>query len=256
MRTTLVSLLLLALGFSPAIATPPQLSTGDPDSTIVERVRALPLREADEVVWLARCLYSETAREDEQRLVAWVVRNRVETGFRGETYRDAVLNPAQFSAFNRPSPRRTYILNLSLDSPSRSWKQALEVAYEVYAAPDEDRPFPITTRHFYSPVSMSRGGAPDWTRDHRPIPAERLGVDSSRFRFYDGIDRNEDRLAARGDGPGNDRPVARRSDDSDGSGASALRKLRDMRKKMREKMNDTQIQRPRRPAVDRPDLED
>jgi hypothetical protein len=223
------------------------------EPTVTERVRELPLREADEVLWLARCLYSETQKPREQRLVAWVVRNRVETEFRGKTYREVVLNPAQFSAFNRPSPRRRYILNLDLESPSAAWKQALDIAYEVYAADPDDRPFPITTRHFYSPISMSTGSPPHWTRDHEPIPASRLGIDSARFQFYDGIDRSEDQLAARVDrrsiGPAVEAREARNS------GTSALRTLRRLRKKMRDRMNDVQIRRPKRPSVDRPEME-
>lgn len=220
---------------------------------VTERVRELPLREADEVLWLARCLYSETQKPREQRLVAWVVRNRVETEFRGKTYREVVLNPAQFSAFNRPSPRRRYILNLDLESPSAAWKQALDVAYEVYTAEPDERPFPITTRHFYSPISMSTGRPPHWTRNHDPIPAQRLGIDSTRFRFYDGIDRSEDQLAARVDRPSNGTADASR--ETRRSGTSALRKLQRLRESMRDKMNDVQIRRPRRPSVDRPEME-
>lgn len=227
----------------------------DPEGSVTERIREMPLREADEVLWLARCIYSETSRPHEQRLVAWVVRNRVETGFRGTTYREAVLNPAQFSAFNRPSPRRRYILNLGLDSPSRAWKRALEIAYEVYTGSPDDRPFPITTRHFYSPVSMSPDRPPAWTRNHTPIPARELGVDSARFRFYDGIDRSADQLAARrtassirssGDGPV----------DGPSEGENGLRRLRRLRERMRDRMNDVDIRRPRRPDVERPSLQE
>ncbi len=55
-------------------------------------------------LWLARAIYSETKLPHEQELVAWVVRNRVETAYRGRrTYRAVVLDPYQFSAFQ---PRR------------------------------------------------------------------------------------------------------------------------------------------------------
>lgn len=47
----------------------------------------------DEILWLARTIFSETKRPHEQELVAWVVRNRVETGYRGNaTYEAAVLD--------------------------------------------------------------------------------------------------------------------------------------------------------------------
>ena len=36
----------------------------------IEQIRDLPPRAIDEVVWLARCIYSESNRSHEQRLVA------------------------------------------------------------------------------------------------------------------------------------------------------------------------------------------
>src|SRR5690606_33922553 len=95
--------------------------------------------EADEILWLARCIYSESDRAHEQRLVAWVVRNRVETRFRGDTYRDVVLEERQFSAFNEPTPRRARILALTHDSRQPAWRSALEIAREVYHAPPSAR---------------------------------------------------------------------------------------------------------------------
>ncbi len=48
----------------------------------VRRLPVLPPQELkkidNETLWLARCIYSETKRPEEQELVAWVVRNRVE----------------------------------------------------------------------------------------------------------------------------------------------------------------------------------
>ncbi|WP_243663594.1 cell wall hydrolase [Rhodothermus marinus] len=67
-----------------------------------------------ETLWLARVIYSETKRPEEMELVAWVVRNRVETRFRGKaTYRDVVLDPFQFSAFIPYNPRRQYYMRLT-----------------------------------------------------------------------------------------------------------------------------------------------
>ncbi|GIV61322.1 MAG: hypothetical protein KatS3mg044_0188 [Rhodothermaceae bacterium] len=167
---------------------------GAPPDDVYERLRRLSPREMDEVVWLARCIYSESDRPDEQRLVAWVVRNRVETGFRGTTYRDVVLEPRQFSAFNEPTPRRAYLLSLDPFTDHPAWQRALEIALEVYQAPAEQRPFPITVRHFYSPVSMPTEAPPPWARAARPLDLARLGVDPERFRFYDGIDETADAL--------------------------------------------------------------
>lgn len=150
-------------------------------------LRQLPPFEADEVLWLARCLLSEADRAEEQRLVAWVVRNRVETRYRGSTYREVILEPYQFSAFNTPSPRRDEILRLTPYSTSAwGWQTAVEIALEVYQAPETARPFPVTVRHFYSPISMPEHRAPQWAQGRTPLSLP--GIDSFRFQFFDDID--------------------------------------------------------------------
>ena len=149
--------------------------------------RLLPM-EQDEVLWLGRCIYSESNRAYEQELVAWVVRNRVETRYRGNNYREVVLEAKQFSAFNQPSTRRSHILSLNHKSISTSWLQTLGIALEVYEAPDDARPFSITTRHFYSPISMKGTTEPEWAENATPLSSEILDVDPNRFLFYDDVD--------------------------------------------------------------------
>src|SRR5690554_7258256 len=133
MPTVLLLLLLLSL----FAAAPPADSS---HAASGERLSASAF-EADEILWLARCIYSESNRPEEQRLVAWVVRNRVETRYRGDTYREVVLEPRQFSAFNRPTPRRDLILSLTPRSTVPGWQQALRIALEVFQAPPSARPF-------------------------------------------------------------------------------------------------------------------
>jgi len=141
----------------------------------------------DDVLWLARCIYSETKRPDEQELVAWVVRNRVETAYRGgRTYREVVLDPWQFSAFNQNSPKRRHYSNLDLDSRARGWQTAIAIAQDVIQAPAYERPFPVRTRHFYSERSMVGRSQPDWAVGRRPVALDRP-VDPRRFRFYSEI---------------------------------------------------------------------
>ena len=146
----------------------------------------------DEVLWLSRAVYSESDRADEQELVAWVIRNRVETGYRGDSYREVVLEPMQFSAFNTPSERRDYILGLDQHDVVPSWMQAVEVSLDVYSARPVDRPFAIDTRHFYSPVSMVGRSEPTWASSGTPLSSPALGVDPDRFRFFSGIDQGMD----------------------------------------------------------------
>ncbi len=140
----------------------------------------------DEVLWLARVIYSETKRPDEQELVAWVVRNRVETGYRGkQSYRDVVLDPFQFSAFNGGS-KRSYYSTLTWNSAAPGFQRAIRIAEEVAQAPDSLRPFSETTRHFFSRRSMVGGRTPSWARGLKPVSLDRP-VEPDRFRFYDRV---------------------------------------------------------------------
>lgn len=141
----------------------------------------------EDVLWLARVIYSETKRPDEQELVAWVVRNRVETGYRGaNTYREAVLDPWQFSAFNLNSPKRRHYSRLGFDSRASGWQTALYIAYDVLNSPAYERPFPVETRHFYSEQSMRGRTSPNWANGQRPVSLDRQ-IDPKRFRFYSEI---------------------------------------------------------------------
>ena len=141
----------------------------------------------EEILWLARCIYSETKRPLEQELVAWVVRNRVESGYRGRrTYRGAVLDPWQFSAFNPSSPKRDYLMSLDETSRAPGFQEAIRIARWVVLADAEERPFSRRTRHFYSERSMLDGTTPEWAVDVRPVSLDRQ-VDPRRFRFYDQV---------------------------------------------------------------------
>lgn len=138
-------------------------------------------------LWLARAIYSETKLPHEQELVAWVVRNRVETSYRGNrTYREAVLDPYQFSAFNPGASKRSLYMKLEPTTPLPQWRQALWVARYVRHAEPAYRPFSIETRHFYSERSMQDRTAPYWADGSRFVPPERdrYAVDERRFRFF------------------------------------------------------------------------
>jgi hypothetical protein len=143
---------------------------------------------SDDVLWLARCIYSETKRAEEQELVAWVVRNRVETEYRGQdTYRAVVLDPYQFSAFNPGSRKRRLFMSLTPASTAQGWQSALHVAHEVYHTATRERPFPAETRHFYSEQSMRGRMRPVWADGETPVQAAGFTIDPRRFRFYTDI---------------------------------------------------------------------
>lgn len=166
----------------------PANATALPEDDLAARLRRLTPMQMDEVLWLGRCIYSESDRPHEQRLVAWVVRNRVETRYRGGTYREVVLETKQFSAFNSHTPRRAHILSLDLDSPNKAWRTALDIALDVYQADGSKRPFSVATRHFYSPVSMVGRSKPTWAEGVTALSSRALGVDPHRFQFFEQID--------------------------------------------------------------------
>lgn len=141
----------------------------------------------EDVLWLARVIYSETKRPHEQELVAWVVRNRMETGYRGNTtYRDAILDPYQFSAFNPNSRKRAHYTSLTWNDDEAGFARAVAIAARVATAAESERPFSKTTRHFYSRRSMRGGAAPNWAHNRRPVTLDRH-VEPDRFRFYDRV---------------------------------------------------------------------
>ncbi len=154
------------------------------------KVKPLPPERIDpETLWLARCMYSETKRPEEQELVGWVVRNRVETAYRGKvSYRDVVLDDYQFSAFNPNSRKRRYYSNLQLNSQAPGWKNTLYLAYYVRHADPTFRPFSTKTRHFYSERSMRGRNHPEWAVGEQPVlPTRPHQLDERRFRFYAGV---------------------------------------------------------------------
>jgi hypothetical protein len=165
----------------------------EPRPDLIKDAQRLPILPPDaidsETLWLARCIYSETKRPHEQALVAWVVRNRVETGYRGKrTYKESVLDPYQFSAFNRGSSKRRHYTSLDAASRVPGWQTALSIAHFVRHAEASERPFSTKTRHFYSERSMRGGRTPHWARGEQPVDLDEVvHVDERRFRFYDGV---------------------------------------------------------------------
>lgn len=140
-------------------------------------------------LWLARAIYSETKQAHEQELVAWVIRNRVQTEYRGSsTYREVVLDPYQFSAFNPGSARRSFFKQLTPESQFSGWQQALWIAHYVRRADSVYRPFPLRTRHFYSERSMKGRQSPYWADRSRFVaPGWSYVLDERRFRFYEQV---------------------------------------------------------------------
>ena len=156
------------------------------DNAKKEAPKTNPFEER-EILWLARGVYSETKNEEEMRLIAWVIRNRVETKYRGTTYQEVLSSEKQFSGLHVSSPE--YKNNLSLgysDTKNKNWRMALAVAKEVYTADESVRPFPKTVRHFYSPALID--AVPEWARKESHYQnIAYLETQKPNFVFYDAI---------------------------------------------------------------------
>lgn len=142
-----------------------------------------------ETLWLARAIFSETKRPEEQLLVAWVIRNRVESGYRGrKTYRTVVLDPYQFSAFRTDTAQRAFYSGLNANSDMPGWETALRIAFDVRHLDVKYRPFSELTRHFYSARSMKSKRGPAWANGQASVDVNRFSrIDESRFKFFAGI---------------------------------------------------------------------
>lgn len=160
-----------------------------PEQTSQSEEAVFPAKVDESTLWLARAIYSETKLPHEQELVAWVIRNRVTTSYRGKsTYREVILDPYQFSAFNPASSKRSFFTSLEPETELAGWQQALWIAHYVRHADAVYRPFSIQTRHFYSERSMPQQRMPYWADGSQYVsPGWNYTVDKHRFRFYEQI---------------------------------------------------------------------
>ncbi|MDP3989329.1 MAG: cell wall hydrolase [bacterium] len=140
--------------------------------------------DAREIVWLARILYSETKDDREMNDIAWVVRNRVETQFRGTSYEEVATSRNQFSGLNSYDKNYEHNISRTYESGGIAWKHALAVAAEVFYATEDERPFPVTVRHFYSPVAIN---APHWAHTGNRVSEMSDVRGNVRFAFYSGV---------------------------------------------------------------------
>lgn len=136
-----------------------------------------------EVLWFARAIYSETKIASEQALVAWVIRNRVESERYPDTYKEVVLQANQFSGFSIRDAQYHVNTTMTFEDSSPSWDSAVAIAQAVYTAPAALRPLSADVMHFYSPISVVN--TPSWAQgreaDHVVRDTKTNGI---RFAFY------------------------------------------------------------------------
>lgn len=140
----------------------------------------------DEILWFARAIYSETKRYDEQVLVAWVIRNRVDSQYRGDDYESVVRSRSQFSGLGPDDLNYHYNISKGEHSTNESWINAVQVAKSVYDAPSALRPFSEDVMHFYSPISVRT--TPSWAEGKEPVITVKDTKNGGiRFAFFEGV---------------------------------------------------------------------
>jgi hypothetical protein len=140
--------------------------------------------EKEEILWLARVIFSETKDVDEMEQIAWVVRNRVEDGRWGYSYKEVALSPSQFSGLNSWDAQYHININLDHDTNNSIWQKALVIAEEVYNANCSDRILCSSVKHFYSPDVVK---TPSWAKNKKPVLITYNNVGRQTFKFYAGV---------------------------------------------------------------------
>lgn len=139
----------------------------------------------EDVLWLARVAMSETMDMAEAYHIMWIVRNRVETNYRGKrTYKDVVLDPYQFSAF-RPTKNRRLInirysyINRSYDTKNTGkWYTYLKMAAVVATRSQIWNPHEQSVRHFVHQKALT--SRPSWLKSEPDVQVNTLSI-------YEGI---------------------------------------------------------------------
>jgi len=139
-------------------------------------------------IWLARALVSETDRTEEMPYLATVIRNRVETCYRSRcTFKGVILDPKQFSAFNKAAPRRDLYMRLddkiAYENGIMRWSKAKTVADSIIKADRSELPLPKDVLYFWSPISMPHyKPRPLWASKRPEHEVE--SVPTNRFKFH------------------------------------------------------------------------
>lgn len=104
-----------------------------------------------DVMYVAKTIWAEARGEGREgmRLVAWVIRNRVEAPEYPRSYPAVVTQPGQFSVWLRSDPNRETMTD-PLSGPvadDSAWYTALEVAWDVIHADPDENPIPAVLHY-------------------------------------------------------------------------------------------------------------
>lgn len=96
---------------------------------------------------LAKTIYGEARGENVETMLAvgWVIRNRLQSKRHGGTYKDVVLQPLQFSCWNKGDLNYKIIKGMI---KGRLWEVCIGVAIVVMQSSEKHNPIP-NVRHYY-----------------------------------------------------------------------------------------------------------
>ena len=124
---------------------------------------------------LAKTIYGEARGESIETMfaVGWVVRNRLQSGRHGSTYKDVVLQPKQFSCWNKGDLNYKVIQGVL---KGRLWEVCIGVAIIVMQSAEKHNPV-FGVKHYYDKSMDSN--PPGWAEDGEFMTV--YGVDNIRL---------------------------------------------------------------------------
>ena len=98
-------------------------------------------------LYLAKTIYGEARGENVETMlvVGWVIRNRLHLKHYGNTYKDVVLQPKQFSCWNKDDPNYKVIKGVI---KGRLWEVCIGVAIVVMQSAEKHNPV-VGVYHYY-----------------------------------------------------------------------------------------------------------
>ena len=129
----------------------------------------------DNLLYLAKTIYGEARGESVETMfaVGWVIRNRLQVKRYGSTYKDVVLQPKQFSCWNKNDSNYKVIEG---NIKGRLWEVCIGVAIIVMQSRERYNPIPKVW-HYYDKSLDSN--PPYWAEDGEYMSI--YGVDNIRL---------------------------------------------------------------------------
>ena len=128
-----------------------------------------------DLLHLAKTIYGEARGENIETMlsIGWVIRNRLKSGRHGNTYKDVVLQPKQFSCWNKNDPNYRVIKGMI---KGRVWEVCIGVSIVVMQSAEKHNPVP-NVRHYYDKSMDSN--PPYWAEEGEFMSV--YGVDNIRL---------------------------------------------------------------------------